>query len=182
MGLLKLKEDKEYYVTQMKEDKESYVEQIKLLKKEWENQKKRQNNAKAQYMELMQKCLLVVAQQEKMKYEILLKEWESQHTKEIEEIWKVYADQVKVHEENCKTTTAEIPTTQEKQQQNHHDDKDTREEQRRNNESQEAQSEPNATQQKVCRGSECSCDNLRMLNDVRRLTGQRKQTQGQKWK
>ena len=74
MGLLKLKEDKEYYVTQMKEDKESYVEQIKLLKKEWENQKKRQNNAKAQYMELMQKCLLVVAQQEKMKYEILLKE------------------------------------------------------------------------------------------------------------
>ena len=64
-------------------------------------------------MELMQKGLLVVAQQEKTKYEILLNEQELQHAKEIEEIQKVYADQAKVCKEDYKT--AKIPTPKEKQ-------------------------------------------------------------------
>ena len=51
-------------------------------------------------MELLQKGLLVVAQQEKTKHEILMKEQEVQNAKEIEEIWKVHADQAKLREED----------------------------------------------------------------------------------
>ena len=65
-------------VEAMKEDKEYYKT---LLKEEQDNQEKQLKRQDAQYMELMQKGLLVVALQEKTKYEILLNKQELQHAK-----------------------------------------------------------------------------------------------------
>ena len=91
-------------ILKMKEDKDYNVAQMKLLD--------------AQYMEMMQKAI-EFNQHKKTKYENLINKRESQHAKEIEEIQKVYADQAKEREEDCKKMTAEILTTQEKQQENH---------------------------------------------------------------
>ena len=71
-------------------------------------------------MELMQKGLLDLAQKEKTVNETKMKECETKHAKEIEELRKFYAGQAKVREGDCKKTTAKIPTTQEKQPENHH--------------------------------------------------------------
>ena len=62
--------------------------------------------------------LVVVAQQEKMKHELLITERESQHAKEIEELWKAHVDQAKLCKEECKMMMAKIPTPKEKQQEN----------------------------------------------------------------
>ena len=53
-----------------------------------------------------------------MKHENLMKEQESQHAKEIKEIWKAHADWAKLCNEECKMMTAKIPTPKEKQQEN----------------------------------------------------------------
>ena len=87
-----------------KEDKDYYVAKMKLLD--------------TQYMEMMQKAR-EFNQHKKTKYENSMNKQESQHAKEIEQIWKVYADRAKVHEEDCKKKTTKIPTSQEKQQENH---------------------------------------------------------------
>ena len=112
-AMKEIKEDKEFYkkcFKKIKENKEFYK---KCLKEEQESREKQEK----QLAEMMH-GLVVVAQQEKMKYEILMQEKESQHAKEIEYIQKVHADQAKLREEECNMMTAEILTPKEKQQEN----------------------------------------------------------------
>ena len=94
-AMKELKDNKDFYKTRLEKERED---------------QKRQDDAHAQHMELMQKGLLVVAQQ--------LKERKLQHAKEMEEIWKAHADQAKLSNEECKMMTAEILTPKEKKQEN----------------------------------------------------------------
>ena len=97
-------------MTEIKEDKKNYKT---CLKEERENHERQEK----QLTELMQ-GLVVVAQQEKMKHEILMQEQEVQHAKEIEEIWEGNADQAKLRKEDYKKMMAKILTPKENQQEN----------------------------------------------------------------
>ena len=100
-------------MNEIKEDRDSYKSSREIYKtclEEEREDRKRQDDAHAQHMDMMQNSILVVAQ--------TLKEQELQHAKEIKELWKTHADQAKLSDKECKTMTTNISTLKEKQQEN----------------------------------------------------------------
>merc|ERR1712232_914524 len=92
-----IKADRDSYKTRLEEERED---------------RKRQDDAHLQHMDMMQNSILVVAQ--------TLKERELQHAKEIDELRKTHAYRAKLNDEECKMTT-EISTPKEKQQEKNYE-------------------------------------------------------------
>ena len=111
--ILQLNEDKKKDKEYQEKQENEYTELLQLVQEDRDYHEKQAK----QLTEIMQ-GLVVVAQQEKMKHESLMKERESQHAKEIKELQKTCADQAKLSNEECRMMPAKIPTPKETQQEN----------------------------------------------------------------